>query len=109
MKNMKKAYPSSELKEKIAELYLNGKSPSELSSDYGYNKSSIHRWANQYKKNKKIVRSKKPGSGRPAKIDGADGKKLLKIISKPASTYNFETDLWNTSRIQIICKKNLKN
>lgn len=105
---MKKKYPSKDIKEKIAELYLNGKSPSELSSDYGYNKSSIHRWANDYKKNKKITRSQKPGSGRPSKINSSNGKKLLKIITKPASVYGFETDLWNTTRLQTVCRKNLK-
>jgi transposase len=104
---MKTKYPSSELKEKIAELYLKGKSPSELSADYGYDKSSIHRWANKYKKNKEIIRSQKPGSGRPAKINSLNGRKLLKIISKPASIYGFETDLWNTSRLKIICRINL--
>jgi len=93
------------LKEKIAELYLRRKFPSELSSDYGYGKTSIHRWANEYKKNKEITRSKKPGSGRPSKISSTNGKRLLKIITKPASDYGFETDLWNTSRIEIICKK----
>jgi transposase len=105
---MTKKYPTKELKEKIAELYLRGKSPSELSSDYGYGKTSIHRWANDYKKNKEITRSKDPGSGRPSKINLTNGKKLLKIIIKPASSYGFETDLWNTSRLKIICQKKLK-
>lgn len=105
---MKKKYPSADIKEKIAELYLKGKSPSELSSDYGYDKSSIHRWANDYEKNKKITRSQKPGSGRPSKINSSNGKKLLKVITKPASVYGFETDLWNTSRLQVVCRKHLK-
>jgi transposase len=105
---MKTKYPSKDIKEKIAELYLKGKSPSELSLDYGYDKSSIHRWVNDYKSNKEITRSKNPGSGRPSKINTENGKRLLKIILKPASDYGFETDLWNTSRLQVICKKNLK-
>ena len=104
----KNKQPSKELKEKIAELYLKGKSPSELHDDYGYGKSSIHRWANAYDSNNEITRSKKPGSGRPSKINSSNGKKLLNIITKPASEYGFETDLWNTSRLKVICQKHLK-
>jgi transposase len=105
---MKNKYPSSEFKEKIVELYLKGKSAGQLSSDFGHDKSTIHRWVNNFKKNKKVGRSKNPGSGRPAKINTKNGQKLLKLITRPASEFGFETDLWNTSRLQIICRKNLK-
>jgi len=105
---MKKRFLTKELKEKIAELYLKGKSASELSSDFSCGKTSIYRWAKDYKNNKEIIRSKEPGSGRPSKINLKNGKKILKIVSMPASNYGFETDLWNTSRLKIICQKKLK-
>lgn len=31
----------------------------------------------------------------------------MKILKTPASKYSFETDLWNTSRLKIICNKKL--
>jgi transposase len=105
---MNKKFPSKELKEKIAELHLSGNSSEDLASDFGYGKSSIHRWSNEYKKRKEILRSQLPGSGRPAKINPANGRKILKLITRPASEFGFETDLWNTSRLKIICQKKLK-
>ncbi len=75
-----KKHPSSDLKEKIVQLYFKGKSPASLSLDFGYNKSTIHRWIDSFKKNQKIERVKNPGSGRPSKIDEVKGQKLLQII-----------------------------
>jgi transposase len=101
-------HPSSETKKKIVKAYFNGNSAQHLSNIFGYDRCVIHRWIREYKKKKKFVRKKKPGSGRKAKITGRAVKKLLKMIKKPASKYGFETDLWNTSRLRIICKKELK-
>ena len=32
----------------------------------------------------------------------------MKIIKEPASKYGFENDLWNTERIRIVCKRELR-
>ncbi len=104
----KKPQLTKAIKEKIAELYLEGKSPSELALDFKCDRTSIYRWVSNFKKNREVLRSGNPGSGRPSKIDTKSGKKLLKIISCPASKYGFETDLWNSTRIQIVCRKELK-
>jgi transposase len=104
----KKPQLTKEIKEKIVELYLKGKSPGELATDFKCDRTSIYRWVSDFKKNREVLRSEKPGSGRPSKIDLKNGKKLLKIISRPASNYGFETDLWNSSRLQIVCRRELK-
>lgn len=80
----------------------------ELSEIFGYSRSSIYNWINQYSTFSELERKKSPGSGRPTKISKANAKKLLKYLKKPASLFGFETDLWNTSRMQILCKKKLK-
>lgn len=101
-------HPTSETKYKIVKAYLDGNSAQHLSDIFGYDKSAIHRWVREYRKGKQFKRKKNPGSGRKTKISTSEGKKLLKILKDPASKYGFETDLWNTSRLRIICKKKLR-
>lgn len=100
-------HPSSETKYKIVKAYIEGNSAQHLSKIFDYDRCVIHRWVREYKKKKKFARKKKPGSGRRPKIDNSTARKLLRIVGNPASKYGFETDLWNTSRLRIICKRNL--
>lgn len=101
-------HPTPETKIKIVKSYFDGNSVQHLSKIFGYDSSAIHRWIREYRKGKRFVRKKRPGSGSKPKINGATAKKLLRIVKNPASKYGFETDLWNTSRLRIICKKKLK-
>ena len=69
----------------------------------------IDGWTNTKKINggKEIIQNLKT-RGRSSKITQSSSKKLVSIIKKPASKFGFETDLWNTKRIQVVCKKELK-
>ena len=100
--------PSPETKLLIVKAYGNGRSAIELEKIFGHSRETIHSWVRQHRKGSDFSRRKHPGSGRFAKIDGRNGRKLLSFLKRPASSFGFETDLWNTKRIQIICKKNLK-
>jgi len=101
-------HPSAETKYKIVKAFFDGNSALHLSEIFGHDRSVIHRWIREYKKKRKFVRKNRPGSGRKPKISGSAAQKLLRIIKNKASKYGFETDLWNTSRLRIICKKKLK-
>lgn len=101
-------HPSPEIKLKIVKAYMCGESALHLSKIFGHDRVVIHRWVSEHKKGKRFTRKKRPGSGSKSKIGGATAKKLLRIIKNPASKYGFETDLWNTTRLRIICKKRLK-
>ena len=105
---MKKQNLSEEIKYKIINAYNNGNSIKHLADIFNCHRNSIRNWINQYKLNGNFARKTKPGSGRIPKINDETGRKLLEIIKKPASKYGFETDFWTTSRIVIVCKKELK-
>jgi transposase len=106
MKNNK--HPTAEIKLKIIKSFNNGNTTSELSEIFGYSIRAIQKWIKQNNEGKDFKRKDDPGSGRPSKLNEEDEKELIKILKKPASEYGFETDLWNTVRIKIICKKLLK-
>ena len=100
--------PSAETKLLIVNAFNNGKSAIELSKIFGYTREAIHSWVRIHKKSGDLSRRTRPGSGRLPKISGSNGRKLLRILKQPASKFGFETDLWNTKRIKIVCKKEMK-
>jgi transposase len=103
----KKRHVSREEKIKAVHAYQSGTdSISTLSRIYQQSRQTIYNWVKSYDKKTELER--KPGSGRHSKISQADQKKLLKCLKKPASDFGFETDLWNTSRIRILLKKEFK-
>ena len=69
-------------------------------------RSTVYRWLGRHKKKESLAH--KPVSGRPPKINLESGKKLLKIISEPATKYGFDSDFWTTRRLQQVLKKELK-
>jgi transposase len=101
-------HPNSEIKQKIVAAHNSGASIAQLSSLFGYHRNSISSWIKISKASKSFERAKKPGSGRPSKLNGKLGNRLLKIVGKPASQFDFETDFWTTARIQQVCRDELK-
>ena len=103
----KMTHPSPDIKIKITDAHKDGTSISQLVNIFGYHRNSIRRWIKSAKKDPTFETPRKTGSGRPSAFSGKSGKKLLRIISKPASKFGFETDFWTTLRIQKVCKDEL--
>ena len=99
---------SNETKLKIIKSHSDGYSVKELATIFQITTPSIYNWIKQYNKNGSLDPKWEEGRGRPSKLNASNGKKLLSIIKKPASDFGFETDLWNTSRLKVICQKILK-
>ena len=77
-----------------------------VSKSFGVSRSTVYRWLDRNEQSGTLDRM--PVSGRPAKIDFTTGKKIVKIISKPATKYGFDSDFWTTRRIAAVLKKELK-
>jgi len=97
-----------EQKLKIVKSYLNGHPIEDLVEVFNVTDRTIYGWLKRYKLSGTLDLEGPDGRGRPSKISPLNGEKLLEIIKKPASDFGFETDLWNTTRLQIVCRKNLK-
>jgi len=105
---MSSYYPTSKEKRKIVSAYESGISAATIAAAHGCGRSSVYKWIADFRSEKGFDRKRKPGSGRPSKLEPKYEKRLLKYLQKPASKFGFETDLWNTSRIRIVCRKKLK-
>ena len=108
MKKKNNCYATPDEKIKIVKAYKNGSTVFELEKIFKYSRASIYNWINSYSINKKFLRKTCPGSGKISKITPEYSAELVQILKSPASSFGFETDLWNSKRLQIICKKNFK-
>ena len=102
--NEGKLHPTKEEKEKILHSYNMGITVNEIAEIFSFHPMTIYRWLRE-ERGKSLER--KAGSGRPSKIGRKDEDNLIKILKKPATKFGFETALWNTNRIRIVCKKRL--
>jgi transposase len=70
---------------------------------FGIDRSTLHRWLSRFEANGDIGLSRRPGSGRPRKLEYLDRDTLKQIVLSPASDFGYETDFWTTRRlIQIL-------
>ena len=97
---------SSDVKAQAIRAYQSGESAATIAKSIGVDRTTFHRWTREIK-TKGLQRKRSPGSGRPSKIDVRARKKIISILKRPATEFGFETDLWNTSRMSIVCKKHL--
>lgn len=102
-----KKHLSPDLKSGILKAIKAGITIEHLSKIHKIHRVTIHRWIREQRSGVNIKDGRRPGSGRRSKISGQNEKDLIKIINQPATRFGFETDLWDTKRIVIICKKNL--
>lgn len=101
-------HPDAATKRKVVSAYQAGNSITHLVSIFGFHRNSIRKWIKLNDKSPELLSASNPGRGRRSIFSKFAGNKLLKIISKPASDFGFETDFWTTSRIQVSCKEQLK-
>jgi len=105
---IRRPHPTATEKRKICAAARNGQSIKTLAEIFGHHRNSISRWIKEANAGRSFERKRKPGSGRRSAIDALQGRKLLKILKRPASEYGFENDCWTTARVRIVCAKHLR-
>ena len=102
---MNKEQVSTSSKYRAVESVLSGaQSAATVAKAFGVSRSTLYRWIERYESDHSLNR--KSVSGRPSKINDKVGKKILAILSKPASNFGYESDFWTTRRIAQVVKKN---
>ena len=104
-KGFGKKHSSFEEKQKVLAAYKGGKSVKELTEIFNLHHSTIYGWIKKNQSEKSCKRKTEPGSGRFHKLDEKEVKKLINMIKKPATKFGFETPLWNTKKVQILCEE----
>lgn len=105
---LRKTHLTAQEKEKICAVVRSGSTISYVSSIFKCHRNSIRSWLNELEAGGNFKRKRSPGSGRASKLGCVEGRKLLKILKRPASKYGFENDFWTTARMRLVCEKYLK-
>lgn len=66
---------------------------------FGVSERTLHRWLRRHESDGEKGLERRPGSGRPRKLDELSEEALRDIVLRPASTFGYETDLWTVGRL----------
>jgi transposase len=107
---MRKRQASSDARERaIGSLQKGLLTREQIAKQFNIARSTLYRWYEQSNSKEGDERFKSaPGRGRKGVIGPKEAKKLLSILSRPASKYGFPDDLWNCPRIVVLLKQRLK-
>ena len=72
---------------------------------FGITRQTLHRWLNRHEKNGEKGLARKPGSGRPRKLEELDENDLRAMVLQPASAFGYETDLWTVGRLHRVIRE----
>lgn len=92
------------------ELRKKGWSVKDIADSFGVHRGSVSRWLTKHRRRglDSLQRRKAPGAKR--KLHVSEQKKLLELLRRPATDFEFETPLWDCSRVQqLIAREFNKN
>ena len=88
---------------------LDGMTIADVAKAYQTDRTTIHRWLNNYKENNGAEGLKrKPVSGRPRKLHDLSYEDLKSIVLKPASDFGYETNFWTCKRLKAVIEQKFK-
>jgi transposase len=106
-----KDYSSYEVRIRAVKAYKDGMSLTQVAKAYHMDRSTIYRWVKRDKLSpggRGLQRKLNPGSGRPRKLEEVDTRMLRKIVLKPASAFDYETDFWTTTRLRQVFQREFR-
>lgn len=82
-----------------------GMAVSHVATAYQTNPSTVFRWVRRYVEEGEAGLWRRPGSGRPRKLEDLNKGDWQNLVLKPASHYGYETDLWTVGRLQAVIEE----
>jgi transposase len=101
-------YSTLDVRTRAVAALRRGMRTNDVAFAFGVDRTTVFRWKSRYLGQGEVGLQRKPGSGRPRKLEGLSERRLRAIVLSPASTYGFETDLWTVARLQAVLKKREK-
>jgi transposase len=98
-------YSTFEVRIRAVQAVERGWAVSEAADAFGIARRTLHRWLNRYEENGEAGLARRPGSGRPRKLEELDEGELRTIVLRPASAFGYETDLWTVGRLHRVIRE----
>jgi len=92
-------YSTVEVRARAVDAILRGMPVTEVADAYCVDRTTIFRWVRRHRGEGKSGLFRRPGSGRPRKLQSVAAEQLWEIVLQPASHFGFETDLWSVGRV----------
>ncbi|MEU1863662.1 IS630 family transposase [Streptomyces gardneri] len=84
---------------RAAELFDQGRSGAEIARMLGVSDESVRRWRRVWEKDGADALRRRPATGRPPKLDGAQVERVRTALEQGAQAHGFEADLWTLERV----------
>jgi len=98
-------YSTFEVRIRAVQAVHRGWAVSKAADAFGVARRTLHRWLNRHEANGEPGLARKPGSGRPRKLEELDESELRTIVLRPASAFGYETDLWTVGRLHRVIQE----
>ena len=85
-----------------------GISVTQVAEAYGVDRRTLQRWLSRYKSDGESGLARQPGSGRPRTLTDLSARDFRWLVLQPATTFDFETDLWTVARLQAVLEESLE-
>lgn len=93
------------VRERAVEAIQNGIPKSTVARAFGVSRLTIYRWLDRFENDGTEGLERKPGSGRPRRLEELTVEELKSIVLHGASDFGFETDLWTVGRLRRVIQE----
>mgnify|MGYP001560725821 FL=1 len=102
-------YSTFDVRVRAVSSVRSGQAVASVAKAFRTHRATVHRWVERYTAQRGVrglVR--RPVSGRPRKLQDLDRNQLRAIVLQPASQFGYETDLWTSTRLLQVIRKELR-
>jgi len=98
-------YSTYQVRCRAVRAVLRGRSVADVAGAFDTDRSTVFRWVQRYQQEGDDGLGRRPGSGRPRKLQELEKGELQELVLRPASDFGYETDLWTVGRLhRVICE-----
>lgn len=99
------AYSTIEIRRSAVDAVRRGVGVGQVAKSYGVDRTTIYRWVTRFKSEGEQGLKRRPGSGRPRKLEELTEGELRDMVLTPPSEFGFESDLWTVSRLRRVIRE----
>jgi len=93
-------YSTIEIRRSAVNAVRRGVAIGQVASSFGVDRTTIYRWVSRFDAEGEHGLQRRPGSGRPRKLEELTEWELREIVLTAPSEFGFETDLWTVGRLR---------
>ena len=98
-------YSTFDVRFRAVEAVKRGLAIGQVAGTFGVDRTTLFRWLRKYQANGEDGLQRQIGSGRPRLLDDLEEKDLRWLVMRPASDFDYETDLWTVGRLQQVIEE----